>query len=354
MTSFTLTPLNQLLSEPYKFNWLIKDHMEKHSIAMLFGEPASAKSFIAMDIAFCVAAGIDWNGNTTEQGKVVYIAGEGHSGIAKRFKALGMKYSMTTNDIFLSTLPTSLMDSASVDVVQKWIDDLCPNPALIIIDTLQRNFGNGDENSARDFGIFLFLITKTLMASGATVMLIHHSGHGSSERGRGSSAIRAAMDVEYKVTKDKDLVTMTCSKAKEFRKPEPISFNLNTQSIPDWLDEEGKPVESAILESTSYVAPARTSSISQNDTLVFQALIDSLADKGTLAPAKAVAKYPELAGNKYIHVSDWRSTTYLLLDQNSGGKNKPQANQKAFSRALGKLLHANKIVTEDDHYWLAA
>ena len=66
------------------------------------------------------------------------------------------------------------------------------------------------------------------------------------------------------------------------------------------------------------------------------------------------AKYPELAGNKYIHLEDWRKESYLLLNQKSGGQNKSQANQKAFKRAIGKLLHFNKIVTEEEYYWLAA
>jgi putative DNA primase/helicase len=31
---------------------------------------------------------------------------------------------------------------------------------------------------------------------GAAVLLVHHSGHGDKDRARGSSAIRAAVDVE--------------------------------------------------------------------------------------------------------------------------------------------------------------
>jgi len=354
MTNFSLTPLSQILSKPYKPNWLIKDHMEQNTIGMLFGVPACGKSFIAMDIAFCVASGHDWNGNDTAQGKVVYITGEGHSGIGKRFKALELKYGTSTGDIFFSTLPASLSDSDGVDAVQEAINNISPNPTLIVIDTLNCNIGSGDENSARDFAIFMSLMRKTLMASGAAILIVHHSGHSSSKRVRGSSSIKGAMDVEYLITKDKELVTMDCTKAKEFIEPPPFSFNLVPKPIPDSLDDDGEPIESAVLESTSYVAPATTASISKNDELILQALKEVIEDKGTLAPEKAVAIYPELAINKVIQISDWRSAAYLLLDQNNGGKNKPQANQKAFKRAQCKLLHANKIVTQDDHYWLAA
>jgi hypothetical protein len=354
MATFKLTPLDQLLIKPYKSNWLIKGHMEKSSIGMLFGAPASAKSFIAMDIAFCIAAGIDWNGNDTVQGKVVYLAGEGHSGIAKRFKALGSKYSTTTSDVFFSELPASLMDQNNVQSVFDEINKVCSSPSLIVIDTLHRNFGAGDENSAKDFGIFLNNITKLIHHLGAAVLLVHHSGHGSEDRARGSSSMRAAMDVEYKVTKDKDLVTMTCTKAKEFKEPEPMSFNLVMQILLGCFDDDGKPVESAILNSTTYTAPVKTASITGNDSVVLQALTDVITKNGKPASSALSAKYPELAGKKYIHVDDWRKESYLLLDQSSGGKNKPQANQKAFTRAKDKLLDVNKIVTEDECYWLAA
>jgi len=352
MASFKLTPLDVLIRKPYKPQWMIKGHMELNSIGMLFGAPASAKSFIAMDIAFCIAAGIDWNGNATVQGKVVYLAGEGFNGIKMRFSALGEKYQTNTSEVYLSDLPASLSDEKNTNDVYQGIIDTCPKPSLIIIDTLHRNFGAGDENSAKDFGNFLYLITTMMRKLGCAVLIVHHSGHGDSDRGRGSSSIRAAMDVEYKVTKTKDLVTMACTKAKEFKEPEPMSFNLVSKAIPACLDD-GDPVESAILESTTYTAPARTASLTANDHLTLQALHNVLPKEGKLANVELVAKHPELAGRKLIHIDAWRAEAYILYDQKNGGTNKPQANQKAFSRARVKLLDFNKIVTLDKHYWLA-
>ena len=91
--SFDLIKVNDLISTQPENQWLIEGIIEQDCIGMLFGKPASAKSFIALDIAYCVAQGIDWNGYTTSQGKVVYIAGEGFNGLSKRFKALSTKYS---------------------------------------------------------------------------------------------------------------------------------------------------------------------------------------------------------------------------------------------------------------------
>lgn len=353
---FTLVTASSLINKPYETQWLIKGHMELNTIGMLFGEPACAKSFIAMDIAFCVSSGHDWNGNNTEQGKVVYIAGEGHIGIGKRIKALEQKYCIATSNLFFSETAASLSSQEGVNEVQKSIDNTCPNPTLIIIDTLNCNLGSGDENNARDFALFKNLVRDNLMTSGAAVVIVHHSGHGSSNRSRGSSAIKGAMDIEYQITKKDDLVTMKCTKAKDFIEPEPVSFKLIPEAIPGWFDDDGSPVESAILEPTTYTAPTKATggSISKNDTLILKSLTDSISKKGTLATKEQTDAYPELVGKKHIHVDDWKAEACQQLSQKNGGSNKPDSNLKAFGRAQKNLLNLGKIATEDNHYWLKA
>ena len=348
MKPFNLIPVSVVTSQQYRNQWLIKDYMEVNSTGMIFGAPASGKSFISMDIAFCIATGLDWNGNKTMQGKVVYLAGEGFNGIGKRVKALNIKYGVAVNDIYFSALPASLTELASAEAVRESIDQLCPNPALIVIDTLHRNFGAGDENSAKDFSIFLFIIDTVIKSIGATVLIVHHSGHGASDRGRGSSAIKAAMDFEYQVSKKGDLVTMAATKAKEFVEPSPVTFNLMAQPIAAWLDDEGKPVESAVLKSTTYTAPVRRPSLTQKDNLILQALREALDKKGRLAPRSAVDKFPDLNDKKYLHLDDWRAAVYSSLDD---GHTKQQAMQQAFSRSRKKLLKEGKVAELNDCFW---
>ena len=107
--TYLLTPISKLTSEQPKNTWLIKDIIEQATTGMLFGSPASGKSFIAMDIAFCIAIGNDFANKPVQQGQVVYLAGEGFNGLSKRFKALEAKYQIQTNDIYISNMPASLM-----------------------------------------------------------------------------------------------------------------------------------------------------------------------------------------------------------------------------------------------------
>jgi hypothetical protein len=354
MENFKLISGTELTSKPYKPQWLVKNHIELESIGMLFGAPASAKSFLAMDIAFCIATGINWNGNHTVQGSVAYLAGEGHGGMGKRTKALELKYETKVSNLFFSTLPADLSSDKQSQVVFDEIQKSCKNPRLIVIDTLHRNFGNADENSAKDMSIFLHLITTMMKSSGSAVLIVHHSGHGDKTRSRGSSSIRAALDVEYSIEKKNDLVTMTCTKAKEFIEPDPLSFKLVTQSITSWLDDDGNPVESATLESTAYTSTKGTgSSLSPNDRLVLNSLTTSLEVSG-IEFTKDNTDDPELLEKKFIPIEVWRTEACQQLNQKNGGANKPDSNLKAFGRAQKKLLNLGKIATEDNHYWLKA
>ena len=202
--SFRLTRVADLLKEPEPLRWLIWDYLLPGSLCLLFGEPAAGKSLLALAWAACVATGLDWCGHRVSQGPIVYIAGEGHFGIRRRLKAWGLPTGqgekLDCAPLFVSDTGASLIENESLLEVAEAVDEVVAkdgSPALIVIDTLHRNFGPGDENSARDVGKFVQVADLLRAAYGATVLIVHHSGHGSNDRARGSSALRAAVDTEF-------------------------------------------------------------------------------------------------------------------------------------------------------------
>ena len=50
------------------------------------------------------------------------------------------------------------------------------DPALVVIDTLARSMGAGDENTAKDAAMFVRNCDLIREATGAHVMVIHHTG----------------------------------------------------------------------------------------------------------------------------------------------------------------------------------
>jgi putative DNA primase/helicase len=64
--------------------FLIDGTITVNGLSMLWGRSGSLKSFAALDQGLCVATGLPWHGRTVKQGRVVYLAAEGASGLASR------------------------------------------------------------------------------------------------------------------------------------------------------------------------------------------------------------------------------------------------------------------------------
>jgi hypothetical protein len=72
---------------------------------------------------------------------------------------------------------------------------------LIVLDTLARTFGEGDESATREMSAFVASADRLREETGAHVAVIHH-GPCSRDRPRGSIALDAAADLIVKVAKD--------------------------------------------------------------------------------------------------------------------------------------------------------
>jgi len=238
-------------------DWLIEGSLEANTMALMFAPPASFKSFVAVDIAACIATGKQWHGHDVKQGAVFYIAGEGKEGLKRRFRAWEIANEVDTlpYPLFQSSEAADILNISSVTKLTRLITEISKEsgtkPKLIIIDTLARNFGGGNENDTRDMNMFIRHIDAIRAAWECTVLVVHHTGHASSDRGRGSSALKAALDSEYQIKRDGDsnLVTVNCTKMKDAEPPKPLNLELKGVEL-GVQDEKGYPVTSAVLVDT--------------------------------------------------------------------------------------------------------
>jgi hypothetical protein len=166
--------------------------------------------------------------------------------------------------LFISHRPAQLVNAAAAAEVANAVAEIQAasgqRPAMIVVDTLARNFG-GEENAAEDMGAFVANLDIFLRKSGewdATVLIVHHSGHGDKSRGRGSSVLKAAVDAEFALTKDESrVVRMEATKMKDAEYPEPVAFKLEGVALDGLFDDEGQPVTSAVLSGVAHVPPAK-------------------------------------------------------------------------------------------------
>jgi hypothetical protein len=196
--------------------YLIADLLDMNSLAIMYGPSGSFKSFLALDMYLRVTAGLSWQGNPVHQGRGLYIAAEGTGDIGERVAAWKSQYRTANIDdaMFLAT-PVNLFDAAAVDALRTIVRR--ERPVFIVIDTLARSMSGGDENSAKDASIVIEAADSLKTASGACVLLVHHSGYDATHA-RGSTAFRGACDTELSVKKTDDgLIVLRAAKQKTRR-----------------------------------------------------------------------------------------------------------------------------------------
>lgn len=239
------------------------------------------------------------------QGVVIYIAGEGHNGLKRRQIAWEAHNGVSLSDapLHFSKRAANLPDEAAADAVIAAIDRAAQAegkpPRLVIVDTVARNFGSGDENSTRDMSAFVAGVDSFKHRyPGCSVLLVHHTGHGEGDRARGSSVLIGALDAEYRAELADGTTTLTCTKMKEGAIPAPLGFKAHTVEI--GRTAKGEAVTSLAFEEVA--APTKGSGrgrLSAANRLGLE----------TFQRAKREAGVgDDLAAG--VHVEDWRKTFY--------------------------------------------
>ena len=176
---------------------LIEGFLNRRSLARLYGDPGAYKSFLALDWAIHVALGKTWHGHRVEQGRVVYVVGEGEEGIHKRVRAWEMHHQITGHGVLFLPRPIQTTGSewASFCVAMQRLA-----PTLIVLDTQARVTVGVNENDPTDFGRVIENWDQLRTQSGATVLALHHA-NAEGGRPRGTTAVTGALQTELRVDK---------------------------------------------------------------------------------------------------------------------------------------------------------
>src|SRR5689334_21517731 len=83
----TLLRGGDLVNQPRK-PWLIQGLILEGTTVFLSGKEGTGKSFIALEMAYCIAEGREFFGNTVAKGDVVYVAAERGDAQRERIEAL--------------------------------------------------------------------------------------------------------------------------------------------------------------------------------------------------------------------------------------------------------------------------
>ena len=307
-------------------SWLIDGILPEASVAALVAPSYAGKSFIAIDMACSIASGTPYHGRQVASGEVFCVVGESRSGWRRRVaswcKDRGVDVSRQSLGLHCSKYGLNFREPATIDGIKTELR-ACEGVKLIIIDTLARSFGGGDENSARDMGQFIEACDQLKFEFGATVLIVHHMGKDSGAGARGSSAFYGALDTSMLVKRVGTDIQLICDKQKEAQQFETLQF-----CFVKLREEEDPPVLQLVATSTRTFGPR----LGKNEQLALESFVE--ATNG-------------MSPHRQLHRDKWRD----FFDRRHTGDTPKQKND-AFSRARRELVSKGFLRVDDDVYTL--
>lgn len=232
--------------EPPEF--LVDRHFPADGVGFIYGAPGSKKSFLALDMALHIAHGLpSWHGDTIKPrtGHVVYIAGEGASGLKHRVAAWKRGRFLPEGARAKFTLIRQSMNFMRPEDVQKLhrsIRKQAPNGVdLVIVDTVSQMLPGADENLQKDMTLYMQACKALRDTHSCCVVGVHHSSKAKSggDAGgdmRGSSVFRGGADFIFRTEDTKPHVVFHCQKMKDAEDGWKDSYILPKRQ---WVDTEG-------------------------------------------------------------------------------------------------------------------
>ena len=207
--------------------WLIPGLIPDNEAVMLYGPTQSYKSFIALDLALSVAAGVPlFAGAPTRAGPVFYAALEGRRNIEKLRRPAWKREHGITEPIPFYSLPAPMR--ISPEDCEEWEAEIRAflkpgeRPGLIVLDTVAKVLSGKNENDAKDMGDLIAWTDGLVDRFQCPVLAVHHTGRDATHS-RGSSAADAGFGSIIVATAHREtkMVRIHVQKHKDAEEPEP-------------------------------------------------------------------------------------------------------------------------------------
>lgn len=226
--------------------------LEVGSLACMFGDSNTGKSTLALDMALRLSRGAPWRDRPTTKGIVFWLSLEAAAGTRRRVTAHCMKFGtdpagllfadVTTAVQFLQFEDVQLLVNA-IRIAEAQAGEKC---ALVVVDTLARAMAGGDENGTQDMGLLVKGCDLVRRETGATVLLVHHSGKDPTKGARGSGSLRAAIDTEIEVSGQANPRHAKVTKQRDLPSGDVFAFDLEPVTI-GTDPETGEPFTACVV-----------------------------------------------------------------------------------------------------------
>jgi hypothetical protein len=330
--------------------YLVKGWLGAQQMSVVYAPSNVGKSFFCLDIAYCVAAGIPWQGCKVRGGPVLYLATEGGNAFRNRVYALQQEYGAPDVPLAVRPSPVNLLNpEADLPALGRLCSEIEAEHgklALIVVDTLSRAIAGGNENGPEDMTAFIANVDALRDFTGAHVMIVHHTGKDTAQGARGHSSLRAATDTEIEIENDDGLRTATATKQRDLEPKAPITFQLKVHEIGN--DDDGDAVTTCtimaadpdLVEDKSIKRPH-----GKNQKLVKNAF-QQLRGEGVGQPNPSGAGFPE--PGRYWCIAEQKLREFCY------GKITSTNKVSAYTGAVDGLLSSGYMVQNEGLLWIAA
>ena len=251
-------------------SYLIKGLFARAGLAVLFGEPGSGKTFAILDMAMAIARGIEWRGRRVKQGRVAFVAAEGSAGLRLRVAAYCKFHEIDPASLpffVLDASPNMMQKDEALDVAKGIL--AAGGADIVVMDTFAQVMPGANENAGEDVGKAMAHCKGIHKATGALVLLVHHSGKDASKGARGWSGLKAGADTEIEISREGDVRKIRVSKQKDGLDGIELGFRLVT--VPLGIDEDGDVIDSCVVEEAEIpAAGARVRSLGKVEKVVVE------------------------------------------------------------------------------------
>ena len=236
MTLLPVEPAWRLTERAEENRWLVTGLWSEQAVGIVGGEPKCCKSFLALDLAVAVAAGVPCLRRFTvpQAGRVLLFAAEDALHIVRRRLegiAIAAGVELADLDIQVITAPTVRLD---LDADRRNLAETVARlqPRLLILDPFVR-LHRIDENASGEVAPLLAYLRELQRRHGVAVLVVHHAkkGGNSARAGqalRGLSEFHAWGDSNLYLRRDGDDISL----AVEHRaapSPKPIRIELTSR-----------------------------------------------------------------------------------------------------------------------------
>jgi hypothetical protein len=327
--------------------WLVNGLITDGAVAVIAGEPKTAKTWLALEVAVSVALGDKVMGEfqTRRTGPVVLFLTEDHeASVRARLMSTVLGHAVdpheATPPIFVKAKATlDLSDPRTLAWLVASIRRLPEPPALLVVDPLRNVLGPLKEADNDDMAKANAALRAVRDVLGGTVLYVHHTaklteagaGRRAGQRMRGASALHGGYDAGIHLsapttTQDGRKTVMSATvevEVKAGKAAAPFSFDLNIHDNDagqciraDWA-HEGKTRQALGVDDAADKATAAILGVFRERHTVYRmtktalaveskgqrkarlSLVDALVDAGklvALAGSKALEVWPKDAG----------------------------------------------------------